>query len=330
MTDKLLRSLKMLQLVPRAPRKAETAKIRDTLLENGFDVSMRTIQRDLIKLSSIFPLVSDERNKPFGWSWRGNDSVGFPAIDLPSALASLMTEKFLTDVLPSSVLKKLEPNFQQARNVLKETSSGLGKWENKVRIIPRGLQLLPAEVKPGIMDTVYESLLLEKRFEAKYQPRNAKDLSEYEVSPLGIVNRNNVSYLVCTLWDYPDVKQMALHRFKSVSETDKGVVVPQGFDLDDYIEGGGFSYSESDKKIRLKLIFSEEAGRHLYENPLSEDQVIDVAKDGRVLVKATVLDADELRWWILGFGGLVEVVSPKKLRNDIIDSLSSALQRYQG
>ena len=64
MSDTLLRSLQMLQLIPRSPRKIETTKIREFLKEYGFDVSVRTVQRDLIKMSSIFPLVSDERNKP--------------------------------------------------------------------------------------------------------------------------------------------------------------------------------------------------------------------------------------------------------------------------
>ena len=329
MSDTLLRSLQMLQLIPRSPRKIETTKIREFLKEYGFDVSVRTVQRDLIKMSSIFPLVSDERNKPYGWSWQGNDSIGFPAIDMPTALACVMAERFLTDLIPGSALKKLEPNFKQARNILKETKSGLGKWENKVRITPRGLQLLPAQIKPGVLDVVYESLLVGCRFEASYQPRDTPEPTKYEVNPMAIVHRNNVSYLVCTLWDYKDIKQLAMHRFHTAKPLDKEVIIPKGFDIDEYIQAGEFSYPDSNKKIKIKLYFGKMAGKHLYETPLSEDQIITEIGDDRLMVKATVLDTDELRWWILGFGGYVEVVSPKKLREEISMSLCSALDHYE-
>ena len=329
MSDTLLRSIHLLQSIPRYPRKIETTRICDSLKQYGFDVSVRTIQRDLNNLSDIFPLVSDDRNKPYGWSWKGNDSIGFPAIDTPTALVSVMAERFLNNVMPSSALKKLEPNFKQARNILKETKSGLGKWENKVRIIPRGLQLIPAIIKAEVIDVVYESLLIGKRFEASYQSANTEKQTAYEVNPLAIVHRNNVSYLVCTLWNYSDVKQLAMHRFQTVKQIDKKVIIPKGFDIDNYIKAGEFSYPSSDKKIYVKLCFDEIAGKHLYETPLSEDQKITEIEGGRLMVKASVLDTEELRWGLIGFGGLVEVVSPKKIRKDISVSLSKALSHYQ-
>lgn len=329
MSDTLLRSLQMLQLIPRFPRKIETTMIRDSLEQYGFNVSARTIQRDLIKMSSIFPLVSDERNKPYGWSWKGDDSIGFPAIDTPTALACVMAERFLSDLIPVSALKKLEPNFKQARNILKELkNSGLGKWENKIRITPRGHQLLTAQIKSGILDVVYESLLVGRRFEAKYQPRQVTESLKYEVSPMAIVHRKNVSYLVCTLWDYIDIKQLAIHRFQAARPLDRNVIIPKGFDIDEYIKSGEFSYPDSNKEIKLKLSFEKMVGKHLYETPLSKEQSITETVDGRLMVKATVLDTEELRWWILGFGGYVEVVSPTKLRNEIRNNLSKALSYY--
>jgi len=51
-------------------------------------------------------------------------------------------------------------------------------------------------------------------------------------------------------------------------------------------------------------------GKHLYETPLSDDKSITEIGDGRMMVKATVLNTEELRWWLLGFGRHVEVVSP--------------------
>ena len=38
--------------------------------------------------------------------------------------------------------------------------------------------------------------------------------------------------------------------------------------------------------------------------------------DGNVLVEATVADTRQLRWWLQGFGGRVEVLEPQGLRKE--------------
>ena len=56
-----------------------------------------------------------------------------------------------------------------------------------------------------------------------------------------------------------------------------------------------------------------DAAYHLRETKLSEDQVLEDQPDGRVLVKATVQDTGELRWWLRGFGEGVEALAPESL-----------------
>ena len=67
--DSLFRQWHMLRLVPRFPQKKTAQTIHQTLLGDGFEVTERTVQRDLNELSCIFPLTVDDSEKPFGWSW---------------------------------------------------------------------------------------------------------------------------------------------------------------------------------------------------------------------------------------------------------------------
>ena len=76
MSDTILRQMNMLGLIPRFPEKTFTNKIKDELSDLGYETTIRTIQRDLIELSRSFPLVSDERSYPFGWSWK-KDAKGY-------------------------------------------------------------------------------------------------------------------------------------------------------------------------------------------------------------------------------------------------------------
>src|SRR4051812_37838185 len=56
----LLRQWHMLRLIPRAPGKITVQDIHSRLASEDFDVTIRTIQRDLHELSQTFPLTVDE------------------------------------------------------------------------------------------------------------------------------------------------------------------------------------------------------------------------------------------------------------------------------
>src|SRR3546814_10956944 len=82
--------------------------------------------------------------------------------------------------------------------------------------------------------------------------------------------------------------------------------------------------------IRLLARFEWAAAEHLRESPLSQDQTWQPDESGEaVTVTATVQDDEQLRWWLLAFGGYVEVLEPKKLRREIAASLAAGLAHYQ-
>jgi predicted DNA-binding transcriptional regulator YafY len=47
-----------------------------------------------------------------------------------------------------------------------------------------------------------------------------------------------------------------------------------------------------------------------------------------VLVEATVADTRQLRWWLLGFGGRVEVLEPEGLRGEMKGHAERMAGRY--
>ena len=82
-------------------------------------------------------------------------------------------------------------------------------------------------------------------------------------------------------------------------------------------------------KIKVELKFSKMAGSHLYETPLTKDQDIRVTKDGFLKVKATVTDDMELRFWIRAFGDSVEVLKPKRLRDEFKQISKRMVRLYE-
>lgn len=142
----------MLRSVPRRPRTIDAATLHSKLADEGFDVSLRGVQRDLESLSTRFPLSCDDRSKPFQWSWPKEFVFDVPGMDSPTALTFMLARQFLMQVLPRATLELLQPHFTQAGKVLaKRDRKTFAHWPVKVRILPRGQKLTAPEVKPAVL-----------------------------------------------------------------------------------------------------------------------------------------------------------------------------------
>ncbi|MEW5824049.1 MAG: hypothetical protein AB1766_06835 [Pseudomonadota bacterium] len=150
MSETLLRQWAMLRFIPRAPRRIDTKTLQDKLSAAGYDINLRSIQRDLNKLSQVLPLVGDE-HKPQGWSWQADAAVfDVPGLDPQTALAFTLVEGYLTPLLPKSSLQYLKPYFHASHGVLDAQGNGLSRWADKVRVLPKGQPLLPPKIDPDV------------------------------------------------------------------------------------------------------------------------------------------------------------------------------------
>jgi predicted DNA-binding transcriptional regulator YafY len=136
---------------------------------------------------------------------------------------------------PHSTLKLIQPYFNRAKEILGEHSeSKLRTWPNKVEVIERGPVLLKPTIKAEIQQLIYQSLLEEFAIRTHYLPRDSQDEKQYLIHPLGIVSRMGVLYLICTLWNYKDIKQFALHRFISAKKSEEPYQQNDHFNLQSY------------------------------------------------------------------------------------------------
>jgi predicted DNA-binding transcriptional regulator YafY len=308
--DTLLRQWRMLREIPRYPRRITTADLVKRLDAAEFHVTQRTIQRDLNKLSSVLPLLSDNA-KPQGWSWQADvPQLDLPALEPQAALMFHLAEKYLRPVLPASTVDYLAPWFKTADRVLDASGNGLSAWRDKVRILPPGQPLLPPAVQPHVPERVTQGLLQGKRILVRYRPRGSEREKEYLASPRGLVVRDHVMYLVCTLRDYTDIKQLVLHRVLSAELTDEPVLPLPGFNLDEYIAAGEFGWPTEGRKIRLVADFDQRAAYVVMERPLSNSQTVEVVSDDTIRLTADVIDTYELKVWLRGFGSRVWVREP--------------------
>ncbi len=331
MTDTLLRQWTMLRHIPRHPRAISPAALHGRLHGEGYAVSLRTVQRDLNNLSSAFALISVPCGHEQHWSWAPEAPVlEVPGLSPAAALAFRLAELHLTPLMAPEALRALRPHFEAAKQVLNHGGSQLARWPQRVRVLPRSQPLHTPAVDPAAYDAVCQALLEGRQLSIHYRPRSqGSTLKAYRAHPLGLVVRDPISYLVATLRDYSDVRQLALHRLEAAELLDAPVVPPAGFDLDRYIhEQRAFDLPEQQAPVLLRLAVNPGVANHLAEAPLATDQTLEARSDGAWELQATVPLTAQLRWWLLGFGRSVEVLAPAALRAEVAAELQAAAATY--
>lgn len=329
--ETILRQWHMLRLVPRYPLKVTVQVIRGALRSEGFEVTDRTIQRDLNELSLVFPLTVDDREKPYGWSWQ-KDSPCFnlPGLSMPEALTLALAEQHLNALLPSSMVKQLKPHFDAAhQRLVVEPKPHRGRsWLDKVRTVTPTQPLISPKVLPEVQSVITEALLYERQVRVQYRKRGEKNVLDYRIHPLGLIQRGPMLYLYCRLFDYEDMRMLAMNRVITAELLEEASVFPKKYSLDDQVNKGVWGFGSCDKII-VTLLFEKGRGDHLLESPLSKDQQIEEGDAGVLKVKATVADTNQFRWWLMGLGDGVEVLAPANIRGEIKRTALAVLEKYK-
>jgi predicted DNA-binding transcriptional regulator YafY len=228
MSESLHRQWVMLSLLPRAPRRIDTATLEEQLKDHGIEINRRSIQRDLVALSALFPIVCDERSKPYQWSW-AKDGPGIepPEMSPHAALAFKLIAEALCGAVPRATLTYLRKHLKSAERVLSNTD-GLGSWLQKIRVprvpVPRGIH-------KSVLDVVMNALLDELRFVGFMRNGGRKAMV---IDPLGLIFRDSAAFLVCTI-DGGATTELDLRAVRSARATTTARVTPSRFDFDAYL-----------------------------------------------------------------------------------------------
>lgn len=328
----LLRQWHMLQQVPRAPLKITVKELCERLRNSDFKVTERTVQRDLKELSDVFPITADERDKPFGWSWlRDASSFDLPGLTVPEALTLTLVEQHLRHHLPPITVDALRPHFSSAARTLSTVDDSPSRaWLDKVRSVPPQQPLLPPRIDEECQRSVYLALMQDRQLKLHYRKRDAEQPTVYAaVHPLAVVQRGGLVYLVCMFDRYGDVRTIALHRVQQAEVLYESSRKKPGFDIDAYIASGQFGVIAG-APVNLRAVFTRAAGEHLFETPLSADQVLTGDAEGRLHLAATVPNTRSLVWWLLGFGDGVVIQEPASLRDEMAGIARRMAAAYTG
>lgn len=328
--DTSLRYLAMLEFIPKDPEEVTVEQIMQALDRRGFSIDKRTIQRDLNKLAESFELGSWKDGQSRRWSYSEKAPVRlFPSMDEHTALSFQLMQAFLQHLLPPETLDSIDPWFKKAAVRLSQRKEVAAKWQEKIHVLPLGLPRQPPTIDTKVQEEVYQALLWELPLRIHYRARNSERFKEYFISPLGLVIRDYITYVVAAVNDDGSIRQFVLHRFKDAECEDAEYLRPTLFNLKAYAkENFGFQMSES-PTVDLELWMDEAAAKSVAECPVDKRQKMVEQTDGSFLLLATVPNTLELRRWIYSLGNQVEVLQPSHLRNDFSVEIAAMSERYK-
>lgn len=312
--ETVLLALELLRRIPRG-RKVSAKELHEQLADTEVARDIRTIQRQLEMLSGHFDIERDDTNKPYGYRWKEKaQGLALPMLSDQESLLLTLAEQHLRGILPASLMKSMDGFFTQARtNLDPYANTGAQRereWLSKVRVISTTQPLLPPKIKPGVFEQVSSALF--GNFWLKLNYKNAEGvISQIEVMPLGLAQQGPRIYLVCRYRDYDNERSLALHRIISAESSAQHFDRPKNFNFKKYDDDGRFGFGQG-KRIKLSFQITKNAGYHLLESMLAEDQQVVELKDGYEIT-ATVVETAQLEWWLRGFGDAVKRIKKEYL-----------------
>lgn len=333
-TNTTLRHLEMLRKIPVSPGAPITTRdLHQHLIDEGFQVSKRTVERDLLKLAEIGGLYSDESAEGNSWGsiWEGHNKKS--AMQPTEALMLILSEKLLLQTMPIEYAQRIGERIEKAKLLL-SAGNALGKWQDKLQVISDGYPLINnnSMLDDHTREIIYECVLKECQINIHYQAKDKDTPRNYCLNPLGIIIRGQSHYLVATKTTSPEKPLLFLfHRIKSAEDRYKKTNMPSSFMMADYYakNPSGWILKNESQIETIKLNVKGYALDTLLHNKLAKDQKLEHLADGWAKVQFTCIPTYDLVAWMLRFGADVICESPAHLKRKMTKVLSHALEQYQ-
>jgi predicted DNA-binding transcriptional regulator YafY len=176
-----------------------------------------------------------------------------------------------------------------------------------------------------------EAWMTKHRVKITYRALEAERATDRVIEPYFIepAAAGHSSYVIAYCHRAGEIRNFKIERIENIQVTDETYTIPADFDANRYFGSAwGVVVEGEAKTVRLK--FDAGLARLMEETVWHPSQVLERQTDGSVLMTLKVMDTVDLYSWIMGWGNRVEVLEPKELRREVIESAKAMLEMYKG
>jgi predicted DNA-binding transcriptional regulator YafY len=285
-------------------------------------VSERTVYRDIAALAEAgLPIYFDR-------GYRILPNAFLPPLNLTTV------EYFLLRLSLNSSPLMQDPEYRVAKNRL------LAKLENCLKDKPissaedpfrrLGVKLKasdPKSVLSANFKMVEGAITANRLIEVSYDSLTS-GLNRRVLEPYALVFRSRAWYLIAFCHLRRQFRLFRFSRFREIQPLKERFKPDSNFSVEKFFTDSWELYSG--KPFDFKVKFWDKACRVILSGIHHASESVTLLKEGSLIYSARAAGEEEILKWILGFGGMAEVLSPKRLRKRHLDTIKAMGARYGG
>lgn len=161
-----------------------------------------------------------------------------------------------------------------------------------------------------------------------YKKANAEQAKKYDIEPYTLVDHGNALYIIVGIPKHNrDIRVLAVERIIDLQKKD-GVqfTLPADYDPENYLSSSfGIIIEEP---IRVVVKFNSHAALYARERVWGQDQTCIEKDDGSIVLSFTACGIDEIKRWVLSYGGSARVLEPADLVQAVAEEILKASTLY--
>lgn len=272
--------------------------LKEYLFGMGFEVSTRTIQRDIEHIRFEFGLEIQYNRSQNGYAIIKNESTDF--------------ENFIRYLEIASTTELFTDSLKKSKTTLNHIS-----FESQGEL--KGIRYL----KP-----LLSAILNKHQILITHENFKTGEVTEYLIDPYLLKEYQNRWYVIGYVDEFKQFRTFGIDRILKIEQTKAfykpiSKINPLNF-FDDVI---GLTYSDA-KVEEVILSFTHLQGKYIKALPLHKSQIILKDSDSELVVQLWIVPNYEFIQRLLMLGAGVQVQKPEWLRNEVKKTLLETLKLY--
>lgn len=297
------------------------------ILEERLECSPATVKRMIEELRLHFnaPLKYDRERNGYFYDTREGEVFELPGLwfNANELYALLTVQQLLEQTQPGLLDDHLKPIKNRLEKILATAQLSKDDLAKRIRILRMTARNTPSEH----FQSVASALLQRKQLQIHYHSRSNDQASQRQVSPQRLTHYRDNWYLDAYCHKRDALRSFAVDCISASRSLEQATLEFDDAELDAHFASSYGIFAGQPKEIAV-LLFSAERARWVADEQWHPQQQGAQLADGSYELRIPYANASELVMDILKHGAGVEVLEPMTLRQEVINRLQAALEKY--
>lgn len=293
--------------------------VRAQELANRFEVSLRTIYRDIRTLeASGVPIYSEA-----GVGYALMEGYRLPPVMFTREEASsfIAAEKLMQKFTDTALGNHYASAMYKLKAVLKSDDKD---WVSTIEssVLMQSAEKLFNDKSPNTLAFLFESIAEKKQVLLFYQALNSDEIIERNIEPVGIFHDNNNWYVIGYCHLRRDYRQFRTDRVHGIKKTEKDFTLEHD-SLETYL-----NKNETISTTKVRILIDKKIARYLSHERKYHGFISEKVIDDQIEMTFMCRDIENsFPRWFLMFGDYATILEPETLKTRTLELLELNRQR---